>query len=78
MSSPEPPKIYCHIVDDTGLVRLLSEVYGLTMYRKRDAYCCWSACQVALPHLIEKILPLVRYVWGHRVEGEVHLEQVVL
>ena len=77
MSSCEPPKIHRHVVDNIGLVHILSEVYGLTVHCKRDACHCWSSCQVALQYLIEKILPLARCILGHWVECKVHLEQVV-
>ena len=45
LSSLEPPQIACRVVGDIELVRLISEVYELTIHRKHDAYRCWSNCQ---------------------------------
>ena len=60
------------------MVPLLAKVYELIVHQKRDTYVCWSDCQLALHRLIEIVLHIAGYIWGHWLEGEVLLERAVL
>ena len=77
-AGPELPLFSHGVVLEVGLDPLLSEIYIFSVARKRDDNACWLPCQVALWHLIVKVLSDVQCIWGHWLEGSVLLERVVL
>ena len=77
--SPGLPLIERCVMEDTGLIRMFSDIYLLSVHRKRGEYSGWSDFQMALRHLIMKAYSTLDcFFLGYNLEGSVLLVLVVL